>query len=432
MFDDKQLSLKEILWNALIFYAVAFTAAEVAYSFVFSKSIHTWQLWTDGILSLIFTIDLALYIKKESEERSGSIAKVFKNRNNQFWFFILIDIVATIPFDIISYSFSFTSGIKVFSVLRLLRLFRIKKIIAIYSNLTVIPQWVRVKIMMVSALIAVHWIACGWVLVYPPENMSHTDYYVRCLYWAITTLTTIGYGDITPTDNVGRLYTMVIMITGVGVYGVVIGKVTQMFAAGDKHKEQTKEKLADLALFLKHYQIPKKLQKACFGYYQHLYGNKMGENDDKIISDLPQALQAELKTYMNVKLISGLPVFNKCSSACLKEVARNLEQIFFTPGQPIIQTGDIGEEMFIIAHGETEVLVGEEKTRVATLKDGQFFGEAALLEETTRNADVRALNYCDLYKLNKSDFLNIIKKFPELMKNMEDQIQSRQSSKKAS
>lgn len=432
MFDDKQLSLKEILWNGLIFWAVAFTAAEVPYSFVFSKAIKPWQLWTDGLLSLIFTVDLILFVKTESEEHAGSLSKVFKKRSSQFWFFILIDIVATIPFDIISYSFSFTAGLKFFSALRLLRLFRIKKIVDIYSKMTFVPAWVRFKIMIVSALIAVHWIACGWVLVYPPENVSHTDYYIKCLYWAITTLTTIGYGDITPTTNVGRLYTMVIMITGVGVYGVVIGKVTQIFAAGDKHKEQTKEKLADLAMFLKHYQIPKKLQKACFGYYQHLYGNKMGDNDDKIISDLPQALQAELKTYMNVKLISSLPVFNKCSSACLKEVARNLEQIFFTPGQPIIQTGDIGEEMFIINHGETEVLVGEEKMRVATLKDGQFFGEAALLEETARNADVKALTYCDLYKLNKSDFLTIIKKFPELLKNMEDQIQSRQSGKKAS
>ena len=114
-----------------------------------------------------------------------------------------------------------------------------------------------------------------------------------------------------------------------------------------------------------------------------------------------------------------------------KEVARNLEQIFYSPGQPIIQTGEIGDEMFIIAHGETEVLVGEAKTRVATLKDGQFFGEAALLEETARNADVKALGYCDLYKLNKSDFLNIIKKFPELVKNMEEQINSRHPNKNA-
>lgn len=429
MFDDKQLSIQEVLWNGLIFWAVAFTAAEVPYSFVFSKQIKIWQVWTDGLLSLIFFVDLIFFINKEKEDKGGKLEKVFKRRGKQFWTLLCIDIIATIPFDIISYSFSFTSGIKVFSVLRLLRLFRIKKIIDIYSNLTFIPQWVRIKIMLISALIAVHWIACGWVLVYPPENISHTDYYVRCLYWAITTLTTIGYGDITPTDNVGRLYTMVIMITGVGVYGVVIGKVTQMFAAGDKHKEQTKEKLADLAMFLKHYHIPKKLQKACFGYYQHLYGKQMGDNDDKIIQDLPQALQAELRTYMNVKLISDLPVFNKCSSACLKEVARNLEQIFFTPGQPIIQTGDIGEEMFIIAHGETEVLVGEEKTPVATLREGQFFGEAALLEETSRNADVRALNYCDLYKLNKSDFLTIIKRFPELLKNMEDEIARRQGKK---
>ena len=86
MFDDKQLSLNEILWNGVIFWAVAFTATEVPYSFVFSKSIRPWQVWADGVLSLIFMADLFFYLRKESEERSGSYSKVLKTEIHNFGF----------------------------------------------------------------------------------------------------------------------------------------------------------------------------------------------------------------------------------------------------------------------------------------------------------------------------------------------------------
>lgn len=86
--------------------------------------------------------------------------------------------------------------------------------------------------------------------------------------------------------------------------------------------------------------------------------------------------------------------------------------------------------MFIIAHGEVDIIIGDAK-RVASLKSGQLFAEAALLQETTRNADVRASSYCDLYKLNKTDFLTIIQKYPELLRNMQSKLDLRSVRKAA-
>ena len=58
------------------------------------------------------------------------------------------------------------------------------------------------------------------------------------VYWAITTLTTVGYGDITPSTNLAKLFTMSIMVLGVGVYGFVIGNIAQIL--GDQESLQGK------------------------------------------------------------------------------------------------------------------------------------------------------------------------------------------------
>ncbi|HAZ11414.1 MAG TPA: Crp/Fnr family transcriptional regulator, partial [Bdellovibrionales bacterium] len=104
--------------------------------------------------------------------------------------------------------------------------------------------------------------------------------------------------------------------------------------------------------------------------------------------------------------------------------AQALEKKYFSPGQQVINKGEIGHEMYIIGHGSVNVTL-DQVTMLANLGKGHFFGESALLEEAPRNAHVVASEYCDLYKLDKDDFINIIKKYPELYRNIEAIMQKR-------
>ena len=208
------------------------------------------------------------------------------------------------------------------------------------------------------------------------------------------------------------------MILGVGFYGIVIGKVSQMISEDNRYKEKSREKIQDLTLFMRHYHVPRKVQREALSYYNNLLAKRLSDNDHKIISELPQALQSELQTYMNMKLISTLTVFKNCSHNCLKQVANHLQQKSYSPGDRIIEYGEIGNEMFIINHGSVDIRT-EKGGLIVSLGEGKFFGETALLQEAPRNANVIASTYCDLYKLEKDDFLTIIQRFPELLKNME-------------
>ena len=125
-----------------------------------------------------------------------------------------------------------------------------------------------------------------------------------------------------------------------------------------------------------------------------------------------------MNIYTKIKLIKNVHIFKECSTPCLKLIAKKLEQTFHSPNEYIIRKGDHGEEMFIIGHGEVQVSSGEKI--IAELKEGQFFGETALIRDTIRNADIQAKAYCDLYTLKKEDFLEVIEKYPSLGEKFKD------------
>jgi CRP-like cAMP-binding protein len=86
-------------------------------------------------------------------------------------------------------------------------------------------------------------------------------------------------------------------------------------------------------------------------------------------------------------------------------------------GQAIINKGDKGEEMYLICHGEVEVIDGNGKT-LETLRDGDFFGEISLLNSTPRIATVRAKIQSDLFVLEKSSFSRILRNHPQFAETM--------------
>ncbi len=418
----KHLTTKEFFWIAIIFWSACFTAIEAPFSFAYQTKIQNWQIISDIVISLFFIADFIYHLKEKKTKID--LLKKEKIVDN---FMLLVDFFACIPFDLISYLIGHH---EILSVLRLLRLIRIIKIFYLIQKITIVPTIFRMQAISIFFFTVVNWIACGWILIYPKElTMDTTTHYIRAFYWAITTLTTIGYGDITPKDNIGMIYTSFIMIIGVGMYGIVIGNITRIMAMSDRHKEQTREKMNDLLLFMKHYKIPDNLQQSAINHYTHLFSKRLSENDEKIISDLPHALQNEMQIYMKIKLISEIPIFQNCGNKCLKEVAVSLEQLYSSPGEKIISIGDIGHEMFILAHGSVDIIL-ESGEKVATLHDGHIFGEVALLKDTKRTADVQSTVYCDLYKLTSEKFNEITKKYPQLLSNIEKITQRRSGDKK--
>lgn len=82
----------------------------------------------------------------------------------------------------------------------------------------------------------------------------------------------------------------------------------------------------------------------------------------------------------------------------------------------MIRQGELGDCMYFLSTGSVEVIANDK--RITVLTEGSPFGETALLQDEKRNASVRALSYCDVYKLSQHSFHRLRKKHPEFDKRV--------------
>jgi len=131
------------------------------------------------------------------------------------------------------------------------------------------------------------------------------------------------------------------------------------------------------------------------------------------LKELPKSLHTDIVLSLNKDVIGKVNLFNFASPDLLISIARNFYPKVSMEGDYVVRAGDSAEEMFFIKQGEVEVLATDDKTRIAILRDGAYFGEVGLLLTQKRTVSVRALTVCVFEVLHKSDFDKLMEEHPE-------------------
>jgi CRP-like cAMP-binding protein len=110
--------------------------------------------------------------------------------------------------------------------------------------------------------------------------------------------------------------------------------------------------------------------------------------------------------------LERVPLFKGGDPVFLNQVAMALRPQTVPAGTIIIKKGDPGTEMYVMCRGEAEVLDGAGQVKAA-LRDGDIFGEIAVLLSEPRVATVKAKTTCDLFVLDKADLCRILREQPQ-------------------
>lgn len=127
-------------------------------------------------------------------------------------------------------------------------------------------------------------------------------------------------------------------------------------------------------------------------------------------------------------MISRVPIFARLNDAAVREVGSRLRPRVALPGEKVVEKGEEGDAMYFITAGQAVVklAVGD-----VVLRDGDFFGEMALLENRPRNADVVADGSCHLMELSASDFRRLLAANPDIRIEIEKVAERRRTSNAA-
>jgi len=145
-----------------------------------------------------------------------------------FSFFGIVDLLSLLP-TYLNYFFVGTHYLVVVRVLRLLRIFRILKLTRYVGEANVLLNALKASLPKITVFlftVSISVIVVGSLmhLIEGPENGF--DNIPRSIYWAIVTITTVGFGDITPQTPLGQVCASVLMILGYGIIAVPTGIVT--------------------------------------------------------------------------------------------------------------------------------------------------------------------------------------------------------------
>jgi CRP-like cAMP-binding protein len=124
-----------------------------------------------------------------------------------------------------------------------------------------------------------------------------------------------------------------------------------------------------------------------------------------------------------VELLKRVPLFSKLGRKGLEDVAHIADEIDLPAGKEMATEGDRGREFFVLLKGEAEVTRGGEK--INTMREGDFFGEIALVTKMPRTATVTATSDVDVLVITEREFDSLLKKSPEIGRSVAEALAER-------
>uniref|UniRef100_A0A8C7MV86 Voltage-gated inwardly rectifying potassium channel KCNH2 n=1 Tax=Oncorhynchus kisutch TaxID=8019 RepID=A0A8C7MV86_ONCKI len=438
------------VWDWLILLLVIYTAILTPYSAAFLLNDHEEAAMVncgyscsplnvvDLIVDIMFIVDIVInfrttYVNTNDEVVSAPLriaVHYFKG-----WF--LIDMVAAIPFDLLIYRSGeeTTTLIGLLKTARLLRLVRVARKLDRYSEY---GAAVLFLLMCTFALIA-HWLACIWYAIGSVERNGsigwlHTlgeslgkhynetvqgsgpsikDKYVTALYFTFSSLTSVGFGNVSPNTNSEKIFSICVMLIGSLMYASIFGNVSAIIQRLYSGTARYHTQMLRVREFIRFHQIPNPLRQRLEEYFQHAWSYTNGIDMNAVLKGFPECLQADICLHLNRTLLENCKAFKGSTKGCLRALAMKFKTTHAPPGDTLVHAGDVLTAIYFISRGSIEILRGD--VVVAILGKNDIFGEPINLygRAGKSNADVRALTYCDLHKIHREDVLEVLNMYPE-------------------
>jgi voltage-gated potassium channel len=263
----------------------------------------------------------------------------------------LVDLVAAIPFALaphLGLNLDWLDIVPIFKLLRHTAAFEFM-VEAVYSERRVL--WSAAVLMLVLLVFQSS-------LVYYFEREAQPDKYgsiPEAMWWGIVTLTTVGYGDVTPVTLWGRIAGGLTAVMGLCMFAIPVGIIASAFIEAVRRREF-------------------------------------------------------VDTW---NLVAKVPLFRTLDAARIAAVAGVLRARRAERGERLIRKGDQADSMYFIVSGQVEVDT-ESAAPKGRLNAGEFFGEIALITDRERTATITALSPCKLLLLHKDDFESFMNEHPDL------------------
>ncbi|XP_024945498.1 potassium voltage-gated channel subfamily H member 8 isoform X2 [Cephus cinctus] len=447
-------------WDWLILIATFYVAVVVPYNASFVNTDRPTMV-SDVVVEALFIVDIILNFRTTYVSRKGEVVSNGKSIALNYlksWF--LVDLVAALPFDVLYASDVYSgeesghSHIHLVKLTRLLRLARLLQKMDRYSQYSAMI----LTLLMLSFTLVAHWLACIWYVIAEKErlrndkdwdlgwihtladrlkisvqNVTHSESYITALYFTCSSLTSVGFGNVSANTSSEKIFSICTMLIGALMHAVVFGNVTAIIQRMYSRRSLYQTKWRDLKDFLALHQIPDELKQRMQDYFQTMWSLNHGIDIHEVretLKEFPEELRGDVSMHLHREILS-LPIFEAASQGCLKLLSLHIRSNFCAPGEFLIHKGDALSYIYYLCNGSMEVV--QNSMVVAILGKGDLVGcdinvhlqhgnngggtgggGSGTADVVVKSScDVKALTYCDLKCINMQGLVDVLRLYPE-------------------
>ena len=407
-------------WIIFVYIVIIYVAIQYPLEFAFDDH-PIPNLVPDWFVNLVFFIDFLFGIARHKKIKKNVECEEIETKPWYRYLTITVDFIAALPLEMVT--------TPVFKLVKLIKLLKLQSVIMSLQHKMIQHASAFMVISFTFwFFVAVHVLSCIWhnLGIHHGQPDFLTDY-IDSVYWTITTITSVGYGDITPETNMQKLFTIFVEILGFGVLTFIIGTVASSLMQKDPARKRYEENIEGLVSLMHYKSIPSSLKNKILSFYRYMWKNRLGYDETAFLHSLPENLQTEVALYLKKEVIEKVSIFQNASDAFKREIALVLKPVFLTPDDYVFKAGDRGKEMYFVVNGMLNTLTIDEQRVLTQLNAGDFFGEIALFKNQNRSATIKALTYCDIYALDKTSFDKVIARHPDIGEKIRATVEERES-----
>ncbi|KAL4504267.1 hypothetical protein ABPG72_021105 [Tetrahymena utriculariae] len=427
------LSSLYILWETIIFINSSILFIYLPFEYCFNLQREAiFSYYIQYICSIIFSIDIFIKFNTLSTQQGTFIeqhVQIFSSYLSSSFLIDLIAILSLCSFQQSLKGIQFLFFLKIFQSFRILETIREQfllksKIFGIISLVYLLGQVVYFAHLFTCLWNYVGIIELdqneGWMVTYSYQNESVGSRYIQIFYYAIVTMTTIGYGDFTAQTKLEIMLMIFIAFFSCGIFGYTINSIGNILQDFKQRKDLYLQELAKINKYFKQNNVELGLQCRAKKYVQYLYSDQNSDNlcSIKSLSALSEYLQKEIQTDVYVKILKKVPLFREIlSEEILIDLAMQLKEKIYCHDQLIILSEEEVENcIYFVNNGIVlEYFQYDQTTQVKEVQKfryGQYFGLLRFLQgDNSQNVKYKSIGVSSILQLNFTNFANILKKY---------------------
>ncbi|XP_066501242.1 uncharacterized protein [Hoplias malabaricus] len=437
----KVISPKEkvvFIWNLIIALFSLVSVTVSLFELFFNSTVSTVKVIRHCLdVIFLFNIISRFYIGYESHGVVITDAQQVQLTYLRTWF--VIDLLSVLPLEVLRYAFPELHFMHVNRCLRVLRLFTI---ISSFSNepdtnkihVELLKSFsIMVICVQVSACIWFHQ-ACeaaydghprhcpkmkGWLNLLPQfstnlKGATDLEYYAVSLYWAVITLTTVGYGEIHAMNGSETVVASVVMVIGlVAFLGAIMTGLSSVISNLDRRRGRFYHRMETICSYMKHMDLPEDVQTLVQTSYHNFWIHQKGCNAGGLFDDLPFTLQSEVSRFRNKNILEKCELLKETEDGFKSALSLKFKTQTFNPGHILSRSGEINQNLYYIEQGQMKVFGRDKTDCIATLLPGFLIGEVGLMYKIPRNATICTATLCEVCVLENHDLLTLFADYPE-------------------